>query len=140
MKKMLIGVIAASIVLGGATFVTAGQSNNVFDFEYIQPYMKEMHPNFSLKKQYAMFEECHKENSFMHRNHYMYRNGFMKGNQNRGIMNSFERRILMMGGNGFGGFMGYGISWWIIELIAIGVIVYFTTRLAIKHEQKPEDK
>ncbi|GAA5415299.1 hypothetical protein Pryu01_00323 [Paraliobacillus ryukyuensis] len=45
----------------------------------------------------------------------------------------------MMGGyggmmNGYGsGMTGFGLLGWIINLIAIGVVVYYATKLALKH-------
>ncbi|RBW70181.1 hypothetical protein [Bacillus taeanensis] len=37
----------------------------------------------------------------------------------------------MMGGYGFG-MMGYGLIMWLLHLLVIGVVVYFSVKLALK--------
>src|SRR5690625_2440325 len=41
----------------------------------------------------------------------------------------------MMGGYGFG-MMGYGFLGWIINLLVIGIVVYYSTKLALKNHNK----
>ncbi|WP_171038108.1 hypothetical protein [Aquibacillus sediminis] len=50
----------------------------------------------------------------------------------------------MMGGgmmNGYGiGMMGFGILGWLINLIIIGAVVYYATKLALKNYNKEQEK
>ncbi|WP_202925665.1 hypothetical protein [Virgibacillus sp. MSP4-1] len=46
----------------------------------------------------------------------------------------------MMGGYGGFGMMGYGFLGWIINLIVIGIVVYYATKLALKHHDKEKQK
>ncbi|MFT8320787.1 MAG: hypothetical protein ABF649_07775 [Bacillus sp. (in: firmicutes)] len=42
---------------------------------------------------------------------------------------------MMMGGYGFG-MMGYGILGWILNLLVIGIVVYYATKLALRNYDK----
>ncbi|GGK05029.1 hypothetical protein GCM10007063_29280 [Lentibacillus kapialis] len=81
MKKIFIGLLTSFLVLGGGTFVFAhGNGENTFNFEDMQPYMEEMHPNFSEEDQRAMFNDCHGDGGYMQNNN----------NEFRGMMNNFQ--------------------------------------------------
>lgn len=41
----------------------------------------------------------------------------------------------MMGGYGFG-IMGYGMLTWVLNLIVIGLVVYFSVKMALRHEKR----
>lgn len=43
----------------------------------------------------------------------------------------------MMGGYGFS-IMGYGFIGWLFNLLVIGIVVYYSTKLAMKHENRKE--
>jgi len=51
------------------------------------------------------------------------------------VNNAKKEVILMMGGYGFG-MMGYGFLGWIINLLVIGIVVYYSTKLALKNHNK----
>ncbi|GAA0497679.1 hypothetical protein GWK91_15415 [Virgibacillus sp. MSP4-1] len=79
MKKLLTGLLAGGLLLGGASFVAAETNGyGPFSFEEMQPFMEEMHPDFSREQQEQMFNDCHGEDGYM-RNQTEY----------RGMMNNF---------------------------------------------------
>ncbi|WP_255639783.1 hypothetical protein [Aquibacillus saliphilus] len=41
----------------------------------------------------------------------------------------------MMGGYGFG-MMGYGLLGWFINLLVIGIVVYYSVKLALKNNKE----
>ncbi|WP_268869212.1 hypothetical protein [Heyndrickxia acidiproducens] len=41
----------------------------------------------------------------------------------------------MMSGFGYGMMMGYGIFGWLLNLAAIGVVVYFSVKLALRKQK-----
>ncbi|CQR47322.1 hypothetical protein BN1058_01631 [Paraliobacillus sp. PM-2] len=67
MKKILVSLLGATIIIGGAatyTFAHSNESFNVndhhrFNYEEMKPYIQEMHPNWSSQEQREMFEFCH---------------------------------------------------------------------------------
>lgn len=79
MKKLVIGILTGTVLLGGATFVAADSNGgNFFNFEDMKPFMEKMHPGLSVEQQEEMFNFCHGEN------------GLMKENTEfRGMMNNF---------------------------------------------------
>ncbi|WP_138416150.1 hypothetical protein [Aquibacillus sediminis] len=92
MKKLVISIIIGAVILGGATTYVSAQTNGNewFNFEDMQPYMEQMHPNFSTEQQQQMFNDCHGENGYMQNNDNRFeeQNGMTLGNQqnHRGMM------------------------------------------------------
>lgn len=69
MKKMMAAILIVTVLLGGTSYaVAASNENNFFSFEQMQPYIEQMHPNFSNDQQQEMFNDCHGENNAMNRN------------------------------------------------------------------------
>ncbi len=67
MKKLLLSMLTASLIIGIATAAMAQQDKEVdtFNFEEMKPFMEKMHPNFSTDELKKMFESCHGENGMM---------------------------------------------------------------------------
>mgnify|MGYP003367650552 CR=1 FL=1 len=69
MKKVIIGIVAGAVVLGGATFVAADSNGDRFiNFEDMKPFMEKMHPNLSSEQQEQMFNACHGEKGLTENN------------------------------------------------------------------------
>ncbi len=64
MKKLAIVLLTTAMVIGTGTAVFA-QSDGVFNFEKMKPYMQKMHPDFSETQLKDMFESCHGEDGSM---------------------------------------------------------------------------
>lgn len=67
MKKLLLSILTASLIIGIATAAMAQQDKEVnpLNFEEMKPFMEKMHPNFSDDELNKMFESCHGENGMM---------------------------------------------------------------------------
>lgn len=67
MKKFLLSILTASLIIGIATAAMAQQDKEVdsLNFEEMKPFMEKMHPNFSDDELKNMFESCHGENGMM---------------------------------------------------------------------------
>lgn len=78
-KKIIVSVLTATVLLGGATFVSAanGEGEGLFNFEQMKPYIEEMHPGLSTKEQREMFDNCHGQG------------GYMQNFNNQNMMNDF---------------------------------------------------
>ncbi|WP_182200969.1 hypothetical protein [Paraliobacillus salinarum] len=66
MKKVIVSLLGATVLIGGAATYTFAHSNNDnfnnnerFNYEEMRPYIQEMHPNWSSQEQREMFELCH---------------------------------------------------------------------------------
>ncbi|MFB1050975.1 hypothetical protein [Paraliobacillus sp. JSM ZJ581] len=65
MKKIIVSLLGAIVIIGGAATYTFAHSNNNFNnnerfnYEEMRPYIQEMHPNWSNQQQRKMFELCH---------------------------------------------------------------------------------
>lgn len=81
MKKILIGLTAAALVLGIGTAVYAAAADSGL-FEQMLPMMKQMHPNMTDQQLQDMFNSCHSNG-----------NG---GTGMNGMMGSFQRGGGMM--------------------------------------------
>lgn len=67
-KKLIIGLLSATFVLGAGTFAFAqsnGSDNGLFNFEVMRPLIEKMHPDFTEKEQREMFDACHGSNGMM---------------------------------------------------------------------------
>lgn len=65
MKKVVIGILSATFILGAGTFAFAQTNNDEKvpqTFEQMKPYMEKMHPQLSEKEQKDMFNSCHGSN------------------------------------------------------------------------------
>ncbi|WP_445505965.1 hypothetical protein [Niallia sp. 03190] len=62
MKKIAIGVLTASFILGAGSYAFALTYNNdqqkAQSFEKMKPLIQKMHPNLSPKEQKKMFNKC----------------------------------------------------------------------------------
>ncbi|WNS74932.1 hypothetical protein RRV45_18935 [Bacillus sp. DTU_2020_1000418_1_SI_GHA_SEK_038] len=60
MKKLAIGILSATFILGAGTYAFAqGNGDGILNFEQMKPYMQKMHPNFSENELKDMYESCH---------------------------------------------------------------------------------
>jgi hypothetical protein len=65
MKKIIIGILAGAVIIGGAaTYTFADTNENNQFFNEMRPYMEKMHPNFSNEDYEAMFNFCHGNGQF----------------------------------------------------------------------------
>lgn len=67
-KKLMIGLIAGAVFLGGASFVSAAEDgftpknengNGLWNFGQMKPHMEQMHPELSTPELKEMYENCH---------------------------------------------------------------------------------
>ncbi|WP_438823699.1 hypothetical protein [Bacillus sp. JJ1764] len=68
MKKLAVGILSASLILGVGTVVFAqsnGYGNGTFNFGQMKPYMEKMHPDLTEKELKDMYEACHGTNGAM---------------------------------------------------------------------------
>ena len=91
--------------------------------------MKEIHPNFSENELKDMYNSCHGTNGAAPSKNFeqMKHQGMMM--KNFQIM--CEVMIMMGGMMSDWGMMGFGIFGWILNLFIIGLVVYFTVKLAL---------
>ncbi|WP_071393230.1 hypothetical protein [Bacillus tuaregi] len=66
-KKLIIGIVAGAIILGGAgTFAFAEGSNGFLGgFGEMKPYMEKMHPELSEEQLQQMYDNCHGKGGMM---------------------------------------------------------------------------
>jgi hypothetical protein len=68
MKKLMVGLFSAALILGAGTAVfAAGTSgdNTGLSFEEMLPFMEKMHPDFSNDELQEMYKACHGEGGMM---------------------------------------------------------------------------
>lgn len=63
MKKVVVGLLAAGLVLGAGTAVFAAEGNQdgqgTMNFGQMLPFMKKAHPNLSEQQLQDMYNSCH---------------------------------------------------------------------------------
>jgi len=61
MKKIAIGTLCATFILGAGTAVFAAGTGEkeILNFGQMKPQMQEMHPDLSTKELKEMFDTCH---------------------------------------------------------------------------------
>ncbi|WP_066252311.1 hypothetical protein [Neobacillus drentensis] len=85
MKRFIVGILSAALILGAGTAVfAAGNSNSGerVSFEKMLPFMQKMHPDSSKAELKDMYKACHGNEGMM---------GDTKGigNNSENMMNSF---------------------------------------------------
>lgn len=71
MKKLVIGILSATFILGAGTFTYAqanGNGDGVLNFDQMKPYIEKMHPDLSTEEQKEMFDSCHGNGGMMQNN------------------------------------------------------------------------
>lgn len=69
-KKLAVGLLTGTILLGGAgtmAFAQANDGNNIgiLDFKQMKPYMEKMHPKLSDQELKQMYDSCHSNGGMM---------------------------------------------------------------------------
>lgn len=65
MKKMIIGILSAAVILGAGTYTFAQTNSNEvgpITFGQMKPYMEKMHPDLSTKELKDLYKSCHENN------------------------------------------------------------------------------
>jgi hypothetical protein len=68
MKKLVVGMLSAALILGAGTAVFAAGNNGEgdgFSFEKMLPFMQKMHPDSSKEELQDMYNACHSEGGMM---------------------------------------------------------------------------
>jgi len=82
MKKYILGILSAALILGAGTAVfAAGNSNSVdgVSFNKMLPSMQKMHPEATKAELKEMYKACHKKNGMMNGTDGMDMNNMMNG-------------------------------------------------------------
>ncbi|MCM3671538.1 hypothetical protein M3181_21495 [Mesobacillus maritimus] len=69
MKKLIVGILSATFILGAGSYAFAqGTEDGILGFDQMKPYMEQMHPDFSENELQNMYNACHGEGGMMQNN------------------------------------------------------------------------
>ncbi|WP_312098659.1 hypothetical protein [Niallia sp.] len=93
MKKLVVGILGVTFLLGAGTYTFAQvtDNNGAYTFEQMKPYIKKMHPNLTAEEQEKMYNSCQSSSENMMQNGDM-----MQGTDAENMM---ENENMMQGTN-----------------------------------------